>query len=206
MGDKFIVLQNEEILRCIQHFNSESIVQLVTIGPVQQEANQAENCIMHNAELTPFANVCDACVRAAQQNIDRNQRGRFNQPNGELTFDELTEKMTDLIKSMKIWSRQSEVHGQPLQEIPQEHKTRMKKLFKELEDLGKLFDPRDGSGYVQRLKALLADVESNRNLLDPELVQSFVCAFYNQRNQLLPARELVPDELDDLHHDAHNDA
>ena len=127
------MLQNNEILRSIQHFNSDSVVQLSKINTSQQGANQAEDRIQQNAELNQIATQFnqtrvyqrnfDGCVRAAQRNIDPNQRGRFNQPSGELILDpkvtdlgELTEQMAN---SMMLWSHQLEELGQLLQDDPE---------------------------------------------------------------------------------------
>jgi len=127
------VLQNIEILRSVQHFNSESVVQLQKMTTVPQGANQAEDRIQHAAELNQIATQFnqtriyqrnfDGCVRAAQRNIDPNQRGRFNQPNGEIITDpkvtdlgELTENMAN---TMMLWSHQLEELGQLLQDDPE---------------------------------------------------------------------------------------
>merc|ERR1719210_1509206 len=126
------VLQNVEILRSIQHFNSDCVVHLQKINTSQQGANQAEDRIQQNAELTQIATQFnqariyqrnfEGCVRAAQRNIDPNQRGRFNQPSGELITDpkvtdlgDLTEQMAN---TMMLWSHQLEELGQLLLDDP----------------------------------------------------------------------------------------
>lgn len=122
------VLQNDEVLRSIQHFNAESVIHLTRMstenrGPGQ--VNQAEDRIQQNAEMSQIAvqfNQCriyqrnfDGCVRAAQRNMDPQLRGRHNEPAGEIVTEpkvtdlgELTEQMSN---TMMLWSHQLEELG-----------------------------------------------------------------------------------------------